>query len=71
MSRDDLIAKAKERAETPPVPEEWGFRIVLNEGDSFVGRWRGKTQDPDNVDADGNQKAPRDAPQEEAPSLRP
>ena len=46
--RDELIARAKERAETTPTPEEWGYRITLEEGESFVGRWRGQTVDEDN-----------------------
>jgi hypothetical protein len=45
---DDLIARAKRRAETPPTPEERGFRLVLAEGDGWVGRWRGETTDEDN-----------------------
>jgi hypothetical protein len=47
---DDLIARAKERAEGPPVPEEWGYRVTLEEGESFVGRWRERTVDVDNED---------------------
>jgi hypothetical protein len=49
-SRDDLIARAQERADAPPTPEGWGYRIVLEEGDAFVGRWRGETTDADNED---------------------
>ena len=49
-ARDDLISRAKERAETPPTPEEWGYRIALDEGESFVGRWRDRTIDEDNND---------------------
>jgi hypothetical protein len=49
-ARDDLISRAKERAESPPTPEEWGYRIVLGEGESFVGRWRDRTVDEDNND---------------------
>jgi hypothetical protein len=43
--RDALVARAKERAEASPVPDEWGYRIALEEGDSFVGRWLGETTD--------------------------
>jgi hypothetical protein len=50
MSRDDLISRAMGRAEAPPTPEEWGQRITLNEGDAFVGRWRGEAIDEDNDD---------------------
>jgi hypothetical protein len=46
--RDDLIQRAKERAETPPTPEEWGYRIQIEEGESFVGRWHIETADEDN-----------------------
>ena len=46
--RDDLIARAKTRAESPATPEEWGYRVTLDEGESFVGRWRGRTVDEDN-----------------------
>jgi hypothetical protein len=46
--RDDLIARAKERAETPPTPEEWGYRVQIEEGESFVGRWHTETVDEDN-----------------------
>jgi hypothetical protein len=47
-ARDDLISRARERAEAPPIPEEWGYRIALEEGESFVGRWRDRTVDEDN-----------------------
>jgi hypothetical protein len=46
--RDDLIQRAKERAETPPTPEEWGYRIQIEEGGSFAGRWHTETVDEDN-----------------------
>jgi hypothetical protein len=46
--RDDLLARAKERAEASPIPEDWGYRITLEEGDHFVGRWRGETVDEQN-----------------------
>ena len=49
-ARDDLISRAKERAETPPTPEEWGYRIAIDEGKSFVGRWRDETKDEENND---------------------
>jgi hypothetical protein len=48
--RDQMLQAAKERAETPPTPEEWGSRIALEEGESFVGRWRDRTVDEDNND---------------------
>ena len=35
--RDELIARAQDRAETKPSPEEWDYRVVLNEGETFVG----------------------------------
>jgi hypothetical protein len=49
-SRDDLVARAQERAEAPPTPAEWGYRVALNESESFTARWRGETTDPDNDD---------------------
>jgi hypothetical protein len=42
---EGLIGRAKERAEASPVPDEWGYRIVLDEGEHFAGRWRGETVD--------------------------
>jgi hypothetical protein len=48
--KDELIARAQERSETPPTPEEWGYRVSLEERESFYGRWRGETTDPDNDD---------------------
>lgn len=42
---DDLIARATERAEAPAIPEDWGYRVALEEGESFVGRWRGDSTD--------------------------
>jgi hypothetical protein len=45
MARDDLILRAKERAETTPAPNDWGYRLILDPGDGFVGRWRGETTD--------------------------
>lgn len=48
QNRNDLIAQAKARAEAGPNPTEWGYRVQLDVGDSFVGRWRGETTDPDN-----------------------
>jgi hypothetical protein len=44
-SADKLIAGAKVRAEASPVPEEWGYRITLDEGEHFAGRWRGEAVD--------------------------
>ena len=53
-AKEELLARAKERAEAPAIPSEWGYRIALDEGEHFTGRWRGETTDPDNVDKDGN-----------------
>ena len=53
-SHEQLIDRAKERAETTPVPELWGYRVALEEHDVFVGRWRGETVDEMNVDDNGN-----------------
>jgi hypothetical protein len=47
-SRDELIARARERAESPPTPEEWGYRIRLDPDEVFVGRYGGETIDEDN-----------------------
>jgi hypothetical protein len=55
--RDELIARARERADTPAVPVEWGYRVVLDNEEEFVGRWRGETTDPDNADQQGNPRA--------------
>jgi hypothetical protein len=44
---DDLVARARKRAETSSTPSEFGYRVVLRELDHFVGRWRGETTDPD------------------------
>lgn len=44
----DLIAAAKDRAEGRQAPAEWGYRVALEVGESFVGRWRGETTDEDN-----------------------
>jgi hypothetical protein len=45
---DELIARAKERSEASPVPEEWGYRIKLEPNDVFTGRWRGEVADEQN-----------------------
>ena len=45
---DDLIARAKERTEASPTPEEWGYRIALENGDHYLGRWRGDAVDENN-----------------------
>jgi hypothetical protein len=45
---DELVAKAKAAAEALALPEGWGYRIVLEPGESFVGRWRGETADEQN-----------------------
>jgi hypothetical protein len=46
----DLLARAKERAESSPtpIPDEWGYRLALDEGEYFNGRWRGETVDEEN-----------------------
>jgi hypothetical protein len=44
----DLLSRTKERAEASPVPEEWGYRVQLDEGEHFIGRWRGETIDEAN-----------------------
>jgi hypothetical protein len=46
-ARDELIARAKDRAAAPLVDESWGYRIKLDQGEAFVGRWRGETVDED------------------------
>ena len=48
QDRNDLIAKARARAEAGPNPTEWGYRVQLDVAESFVGRWRGETVDADN-----------------------
>lgn len=47
-NREQLIAAATERAETTPLPEEWGYRVALEQGDSFIGRWLRETVDEAN-----------------------
>ncbi len=45
----DLLARAQERAESKPIPAEWGsYRIQLDPQDSFIGRWRGRATDEAN-----------------------
>jgi hypothetical protein len=39
---------ARQRAEISPIPDEWGYRIALDEGEHFVGRWHGETVDEQN-----------------------
>jgi hypothetical protein len=46
----ELIVHAKERAEALSAPSEWGYRIIVDEGGHFAGRWRCETTDPDNED---------------------
>jgi hypothetical protein len=48
LESDDLIARARERAEASPIPDEWGYRVALDEGEHFLGRWRGETTDEGN-----------------------
>jgi hypothetical protein len=52
---EDLLRRARECAESEVslIPAPWGYRIVLDEDESFVGRWRGETTDPLNVDDKG------------------
>jgi hypothetical protein len=47
-SRNDLVARARERANAPLQPEAWGYRVGLDPGDVFAGRWRGETIDEAN-----------------------
>jgi hypothetical protein len=49
-TQSELIARAKERAESSPTLGSWGYRIALDPQDVFVGRWRGETTDEDNDD---------------------
>lgn len=43
---DDLLARARDRAaQTAATPDEWGYRVQLEPGDTFVGRWCGETTD--------------------------
>jgi hypothetical protein len=44
-SRGELARRAQERAEAPAWPDEWGYRVTLGEGSTFVGRWRGQAAD--------------------------
>jgi hypothetical protein len=46
--RDDLVAKAKARADAGGLDESWGELVDLDEDESFVGRYRGLTADPQN-----------------------
>ncbi len=46
--RDELIARAEEDEQTPLVDPTWGYRISLEPGETFVGRWRGLTVDEAN-----------------------
>jgi hypothetical protein len=45
---DRLLELARQRAESSPVPAEWGYRVALDEAEYFVGRWRGETVDEEN-----------------------
>jgi hypothetical protein len=45
---DRLLELARRRAESSAIPDEWGYRIVLDEGEDFVGRWRGESADEEN-----------------------
>jgi hypothetical protein len=44
----ELVARAKERAAAKPVDESWGYRIDLDVGESFAGRYRGEAADAQN-----------------------
>jgi hypothetical protein len=48
MSDDDLITRARQRAESGGVDESWGTLLDLEEDETFDGRYRGATTDPDN-----------------------
>jgi len=48
LAKDALLSRAKERAEESPLPDTWGYRVALEEGDWFYGRWRGETVDEQN-----------------------
>jgi len=47
---DDLVTRAKERAESKAIPDEWGYRVALEEEEAFLGRWRGDAVDEANDD---------------------
>ena len=47
---DDLIGRARDRAETAPTHSQLGYRVAVDENEHFSGRWRGETADPDNED---------------------
>jgi len=42
---DDLIARAKAASEGYVVPETWGKVVEIEEGASFIGRFRGQEED--------------------------
>ena len=42
---DELLNQARENA-AERDENEWGYRIALEVGDSFMGRWRGETVTP-------------------------
>jgi hypothetical protein len=44
-SWSELLSRAKERADTRVVSGEYGYRVALEEEESFLGRWRGKAVD--------------------------
>lgn len=48
MNNNDLLERARRQAAQPF--SQWGWRVALDPGDSFVGRWRGQTTDTDNDD---------------------
>jgi hypothetical protein len=39
---DDLLNRARESA-SEKLDDEWGYKVALEVGDSFLGRWRGET----------------------------
>jgi hypothetical protein len=43
--RDDLAARARERAHGSAVPEDWGKLVEIPEDDDFVGRYVTDTSD--------------------------
>jgi hypothetical protein len=45
---NDLATRAKARAESGGVDESWGERLELEEGETFVGRYRGSDVDEKN-----------------------
>jgi hypothetical protein len=42
----DLVRRAQERAAGQTVPGHFGYRVALDEGEVFSGRWRRRETDP-------------------------